>query len=284
MNAPTTTPGLPAVLPALPADLEPTRATLHAYAHAVGAVPRIHAVPHPKWWHISLGVRPTGFVTDPMVLLDGSTFDVLMDLTTHEVVVATSTGTVGRIPMDAGLSGTELGERLIAAVSGLGLEGDYDRDRFANDEPRSYDRRVASGFLATMVAVDRVLEAHRASVSGSVGPVQIWPHGFDIAFEWFGTRMVGDAESDEGTPMPSQINLGFYPAGDAYFYTNPWPFESDVLLANELPGAAEWHVEGWEGSTLPFAEVADRPDGAAQVLAYAAAVHDIAAPTLTSVH
>ena len=62
-----------AVFPALPAEYEPTRETLHAYARAVGSVPRAHGIAHPLWWHISLKVRPEGLVTDAVPLPAGRT-------------------------------------------------------------------------------------------------------------------------------------------------------------------------------------------------------------------
>ena len=65
--------------PTLPTDGEPTRATLHAYAHAVAALPRAHAAAHPLWWHISLKVRPDGLVTEAMPLPDGGAAFVRMD-------------------------------------------------------------------------------------------------------------------------------------------------------------------------------------------------------------
>ena len=50
-------------LPELPAAWEGTRATLHAYALAVAAIPRAYAEAHPKWWHVSLKLTDGGFVT-----------------------------------------------------------------------------------------------------------------------------------------------------------------------------------------------------------------------------
>ena len=94
--------------------------------------------------------------------------------------------------------------------------------------------------------------------------------------------MVSAAEGGESNDLPAQINLGFYPAGDAYFYSNPWPFEADVLLNVDLPGSAEWHTEGWEGSTLSYADVVGSADGVDRFLAYADAVFKAAVPTLTA--
>jgi len=269
-------------LPPLPEDWEPTRATLHAYALAVGALPRAHAAFHPRWWHISLTVRPDGLVTDSMPLPDGGSFFVRMDLRRHVVVVETSTGEHREVSMAAGLSATEMGEWLIAAAAELGLGGEYVTDKFANDEPRSYDPAAAAAFFHVLTSVELVFAIHRNGLSGEVGPIQLWPHGFDLAFEWFGTRVEEYEENGEVTEYPSQLNLGFYSAGRAYLYSNPWPFEADRLLAEELPSGAEWHTEGWEGSILYYDQVAGKPEADEQVLQYARAVYDAAAPTLTA--
>ncbi|MEA2002184.1 MAG: DUF5996 family protein [Actinomycetota bacterium] len=263
-------------------DWEPTRATLHLYANAVGTIPRAHAVAHPKWWHISLKVRPSGLTTDTMPLPGGGTFALRMDLRSHEVVLETSTGETRSISMAEGLTGTEFGEKLIATVGEFGLEAEYATDKFESDEAREYDPDAAAAFFAAIVNIDHNLEVHRSSLEGSVGPLQIWPHGFDLAFEWYGTRVETYEEDGETTEYPSQLNLGFYPAGRAYFYSNAWPFDKEVLLNVELPSGAEWHTEGWEGSELYYDQVAGEPDGAEKLLAYAKAVYEAAAPTLTT--
>jgi hypothetical protein len=271
-----------ASLPQLPDDLEETRASLHAYAHAVGAIPREHAAFHPRWWHISLKVRPDGLVTEAFPLPDGGSAFIRMDLRSDLIVFATSHGDERDLPMNAGLTATEMGDALIAAASEFGLEGEYNREKFENDDPRVYDPAVASGFFDVLVAVDGVFTEHRNLLGGEVGPIQLWPHGFDLAFEWFGTRKEVYEEDGEVTEHPSQLNLGFYPAGRAYLYSNPWPFEGAKLIDVELPSGAQWNTEGWEGSILHYDEIQADPDATEAVLAYAKAVYAAAAPTLTA--
>ncbi len=268
--------------PALPGDFEPTRATLHAYAHAVGALPRVHAVPHPKWWHISLKPKPNGLITETMALPSGETFQLRMDPRRHVIVLETSTGHEEMFAMTDGLTATQMGDALIGAVARLGLDGDYNREKFQNDEPREYDPAAAVTFFAALSAVDLVMQRHRAGLEGDVGPIQLWPHGFDLAFEWFGTRVETVEEHGETQSHPSQLNLGLYPGGRAYFYSNPWPFEEKELTAAPLPFGAEWHTEGWQGSILYYDQIAGEPDAADRLLAFAAAVHAAAAPTLTA--
>ena len=267
--------------PALPVDFEPTRATLHAYANAVAALPRVHAVAHPKWWHISLKVRPDGLVTEAMPLADGGAVFVRMDPRNDEIVIESSSGDRRSVPMDQGLTATEVGDALIRAAAEMGLAGEYDRAKFENDDPRPYNGEHAAGLFEAFVTVEAAIAEHRNRIGGEVGPIQLWPHGFDLAFEWFGTEKVPHEEDGETTELPSQINLGFYPAGEAYFYSNPWPFDRDALLAVELPEGARWNTEGWEGSMVQYSDLAGQSDGVERFLEYAGIVFDAASPLLT---
>ena len=267
--------------PALPEGRGDTLDSLHAYAHAVAALPRVHAVPHPQWWHISLEVRPDGLATAAMALPAGGSAYVRMDPRLHEVVFETSGGERRVFPMNAGLTAAEMGDALIAAGAEFGLEGDYDRSKFENDGDRPYDGSDAGAIFDAFVAAAGAMSIHRNRIEGTVGPIQLWPHGFDLAFEWYGTRMVEHEENDVTAIAPAQINLGFYPAGDAYFYSNPWPFDGADLLPVELPEGARWNTDGWEGSILPYEAVAGDPDGVDRFLAYARTVFNAAAPLLT---
>jgi hypothetical protein len=239
-------------------------------------LPRAHAVAHPKWWHIGLAVRPDGLVTDAMPLPDGGTFHVRVDPRAHEVVLETSTGSRTALSMREGRTGTEFGDALLALVAELGVAGEYAREKFESDEARAYDPQAAETFFAALVNIEHAFARHRAEIGGDVGPLQVWPHGFDLAFEWFGTRT--ETYGDE--VLPSQLNLGWYPAGEAYFYSNPWPFEADALLGHTLPHGAEWHTEGWQGTRLDYALLAGDSDGPEKLIEYAAAVFAVASPTL----
>ena len=264
---------------------EPTRQTLHLYSNAVGVIPRAHGIAHPKWWHISLKLRPDGLTTDNIPLPDGGVLALRLDLNQHQLVIGSSSGETRSVGLAEGLSGSEMGEWVITAVSQFGLQGDYPREKFVNDEQRSYDPEKAQNYFGVLANVARTFEAHRASLKGSVSPVQVWPHGFDMAFEWFGSRVERAEEHGEVQEFPSQLNLGFYP-GDSgvepYFYSNPWPFEKEALLNKPLPAGARWHSAGWEGAMLPYDQLVNEPDAEARLLQFAKAVYGLAAPTLTT--
>jgi hypothetical protein len=264
------------ILPPLLPEFEPTLTTLHAYAKALGAITRAHGIPHPKWWHVSLDIRPEGLVTDPIPLPGGGSLGINMDLKRHEIVLRASSGEDRRIDLEARPTGTEVGETLIEAAGRHGLDDRYDRERFTNDDPRVYEPATASAYLDAFVAVGGQFQRHRVSLGDRVSPVQLWPHGFDLSFEWFGTKNV----DSDGEQTPAQLNLGFYPGGDQpYFYSNPWPFDPD-LTSNALPDGATWHTRGWNGGHLPYDVVQRSVDPAQTLTGFAEAVFAAARPTL----
>ena len=265
---------------------EPTKESLHWYSKAVGVIPRAHAEFHPKWWHISLKVQPDGLVTENMPLPGGGIFFLKMDLFNHVVDLITSRGDRKQFSMTDGLSSTAFGDQLLGAVADMGLSGEYAREKFENDEARVYNPLDAEKYFATLVNIDQIFKKHRASLSGEVGPVQLWPHGFDLAFEWFGSRVVEYEEDGEVTVYPSQLNLGFSPGEPShpkpYFFSTPWPFEGAFLMDKALPEGARWFNDSWQGTLLPYEELVGDKQAAERLLAYARRVYEVSAPTLAA--
>ena len=269
-----------APFPQLPNDWEATRATLHAYARALGAIPRQHAPSHPQWWHASLKLDDKGLRTDDIALPDGRTLIGRMRFNEHTITLDVADSSTS-FAMTAGLTGTEMADALIAEAAELGLGDGYDRSKFDSDEARDYEPDHAVTFWEALRTVGSVFQARHTSLEGPLSPVQVWPHGFDLSFEWFGTKVERHEEDGEMTELPAQLNLGFYPAGDAYFYSNPWPFDA-ALVSAPLPHGAEWHTEGWQGSMMPYAALAGDTAGPSKLAEYATAVHAVAAPTLSA--
>jgi hypothetical protein len=207
-----------------------------------------------------------------------------MDLTKHAVVLATSNGDSQEFSMTAGLKSTQFDDQLIVAVFDLGLSGEYMREKFEDDGEREYDPSVAANFLTALNSAHEVFNKHRDAVTGEdIGPVQLWPHGFDMAFELFGTKQVEYEENGEITKYPSQLNLGFS-LGEAshpepYIYSNPWPFKEN-LKEQALPEGARWFIESWQGTMLPYAELAGDEKAGERLFEYAQRVYEVAAPTL----
>lgn len=265
------------------AGFEPTRQTLHTYSKAVTAVPRAVLASHSKWWHIALSVQPNGLISKPLPLPNDESLQILLNLQTHEIQLITNAGVQQAVSMQTGLSGKEMGNRIITAVTTLGLTTKVDKTRFATDTPTHYNPIEAEKFLAALQLAQQVFSEHSQAIPGETGPVNFWSHHFDLSTEWFGSRLIQAEEHGEEQTYPSQINLGFY-AGDEqtdpYFYSNPWPFEKDQLLDKPLPAGASWTTESFEGSIFPYAELIGDNTAVQRLRDYARTVYDLAAPTL----
>lgn len=263
------------VLTKAPESWPSTRSALHGRLLAIAAVPRAHAEPQPHWWHIGLRLVRTGLTTAPVALPSGEMLTLGADLAEHTVWWETTGGTHGGLPMGSGTA-TELGDRLLAEMTGLGLADTFDREKFASDESIEYDPAAAGWLLDTLQSIHPVFERYRATLDGQPGPILLWSHHLDMSFEWFGSKMV---EGEDGERAPAQLNLGFDPSDKPYFYSNPWPFP-EHLLETALPGHARWHTDGWTGTELPTAPLIGDPHWADELLDYAATVHRITRPTL----
>lgn len=272
----------PAEFPSLD-GFGPTRATLHIYARGMNALARRHASPRPNWWHTSLKVTPRGLQTDPFPLPAGGAATFLLDIPNAKMTLATASGPAQSFALDAGWSGTKMGDALVAAAAELGLSGTIERKRYAGDEPTVYDDDAAQRFFTALTNAHRAIQRHQAALPGEVGPAQLWPHHFDVSAEWYSTKQVSFEENGQMGILPAQINFGFFPGDDdagSYFYSNPWPFDTKSLLEHPLPAGASWHSDGWLGAKLPYEAVLEQQDAAARLAEFAGAVYAIAAPLL----
>ncbi len=258
-------------MPPLPDDWADTRATLQAYGHALTAIPRAGATPDDRWDHVSMTITSSGLATAPTPLADGTGLVGTIDLVAHEIVITTGDDTE-RIDISGGPSSRSIGDAMLAAAAAHGSEIDADTDRFGTSDDLPYNRDHAAAFLAAASYASTAFEEMNASVPGEVAGPHLWPHGFDIATEWYSPKMVPNGDSEAS----AQIAVGFYPANESYFYANPWPYEDSWGQRPPVEGST-WHLEGWQGAVLP-------PDGCANadIVAFGTAVHDLARATLSS--
>jgi hypothetical protein len=85
------------------ADWRPTQETLHLFTQIVGKVRAATAPPRNHWWHVALYVNSRGLTTGPL-LQDGRTFEILLDLSGHQLVVETVENETRGFPLREGLS------------------------------------------------------------------------------------------------------------------------------------------------------------------------------------
>jgi hypothetical protein len=257
-------------MPPLPADWEDTRNTLQAYSKAITAIPRAAGTPDPRWTHVAMYVDLVGLLTAPTPLADGTNLISTIDLRSHEIVIVAGDDAV-HIDISSGPSSLSVGEAAVSLAAKHGSDIDADKERFGASETLPYHKDHASAFFAAASYAASALQEMNNSLTGEITGPHLWPHGFDIATEWYSTKMVSHGDSEAS----AQIAIGFYPSNESYFYANPWPFEESWGEKPPFPGSS-WHLDGWQGAVLP-PEGLTKPD----IVAYGLAIHSLAEPGLS---
>jgi len=252
-------------LNALPAEWMQTRASLQAYAQALTAFPRVAAPKDRRWSHVAMDPTATGFASASTPLADGTVLDSEIDLVGHVVVVSAGDDRLA-FDLSEGPPPRQIGDAVMALTQKHGSDLDVDEDRFSNEATQTYDPAAASAFFEASNAFVAAVRRVNGALEGEIAGPHLWPHGFDIATEWFSERTV----DYDGSAANAQIALGWYPVDDAYVYANPWPF-MDEFADVALPAGAVWHREGWEGAKLDIPS--DSGISSEDVIAVGAAVH-----------
>jgi len=216
----------------------------------------------------------SGLSTAPITLGDGSELISTLDIARHQITVAAGAD-VRSIALKPGPSPLSVGEAITALAAEYGTDVGADASRYEDAAVQQYDPSDALSWLENTRWLMNTFDEINASISGEIAGPHLWPHGFDVATEWFSSKTV----EYNGSDASAQIAIGFYPAGDAYFYVNPWPFE-DAWAEAELPGGAVWHLDGWQGAKLMASDLGNGGDRDV-VVAVATAVHDLARDALS---
>jgi hypothetical protein len=207
-----------------------------------------------------------------MLLPGGGMWTGRLDLQRHVLAIDVGEREHAAIEVGTGSSATQLDAHLRDVLADLGIDATRSLAVDGLGEPGEYDADAAAAFWGILGDVAAVFETRRRVLSGDVGPTHVWPHGFDASFEWYPPASMAKGGA--------QLNVGFYPAEPAYFYSNPYPFD-ETLLTVPLPHGATWHTEDWEGSILPYEVLVGDRDAGRKLLDYLEAVATAAEPTLT---
>jgi hypothetical protein len=254
--------------PPLPlADWQPTLETLQGYAQLTGKVRRALTPRQKHWYHVSLRVGVNGLTTTP-IPAGPDTFEMVLDLIAHEVVISTSRGDRWQQPLH-GQSKAELCDAALAALAGMGIEPEIDRGLFDDTTPGTYDRQAVERYFRAMVQIDSVFKQFKGELREETSPVQLWPHHIDLAMLWFSGRLVPGVDPADEENADEQMNFGFTP-GDAgipapYFYITAYP-QPDGLTDTPLPADATWTTESFTGAVLMYEALTTAADPAGKLL------------------
>jgi len=241
--------------PSLPlAAWQDTFATFQMWTQIVGKTRLALSPMMNHWWNVTFYVTPQGLTTSAMPYGE-RTFSVDFDFIDHVLVVRTSDGTVGALPL-APRSVAEFYQEYLALLNGLGLDVriwpvPVEVERavpFAEDhEHASYDATYAHRFWRVLTQTDRVLQRFRGGFLGKSSPVHFFWGGCDLAVTRFSGRRapkhpggipnVADWVTQEAYSHEVS-SCGFWPGGgpiaEPMFYAYAYP---------EPPGFADFKVQ-----------------------------------------
>ncbi len=265
--------------PALPLPAwQPTRDTLQSYSKVLGKIRRALTPPQRHWAHVSLRVGPQGLTTTavPIPQADGATFEIGLDfLPTPQVRIVASRGQSWTQPL-TGQPLNQFCDSVLGALAQMGITAEIDRSLFTADTPGTIDAKAAKTFWQALASIHAVLQDFKAGLPGETGPVQLWPHHFDLALLWFSGRKVPGVDPANEEYADEQMNFGFSTGDEGmpepYFYATAYPWPEPIVAAS-LPAGAEWYTAGWKGGLLRYQSLVNAANPAEQLLAYLRAVH-----------
>jgi hypothetical protein len=246
----------------------PTRDRLHRWARLAGSVRRQRSPYRKHWWHIGLLPAARGLTTGPFGIPGGAA-EISLDLVAGELALQADDGRETRLalaldPATDGFAG------LRAGLVELGAE--VEMMGFGEPTPGAYDAAAARCYLRVLSAVGCALRAVQAELPGEASPIQLWPHGFDVAMTWLSGRLIpGQERVEDPEQRDETVTVGFS-TGDAndpypylYAIAHPWP----AAAKERVPEVGRWHASGWNGIVMPWAEVVASGDAITQVTSFA---------------
>lgn len=172
-----------------------THATLHMWMQIVGKVRLVQSPWLNHSWHVTLYVTARGLTTSS-IPYDDRSFQIDFDFIDHQLIVQSSDGRSGRLPLQPQSVATFYAN-LMAELSRLGLPVKINRKpnevveaiRFDRDEThRSYDHEHANRYWRILVQTDRILKDFRTRFIGKGSPVHFFWGGPDLAVTRFSGR------------------------------------------------------------------------------------------------
>lgn len=240
-----------------------TRDSLHRAAQVIGVVKKA-LVPHQaNALHLSLFVTPEGLTTER--LEKGGR--LALNFVRRAVEYHPAQGEKASIPL-AGNNAATLASALVEYTAHE--RGSVDTLPLPPDAttPFSADPTVAADYARALYSVYTALARFRARLLGTMTPMVVWPHGFDLSFLWFR----GNDLDEHSQP---HLNFGFSPGSAGfprpYLYVYAWPSPDD-LTSRSRPSLARWFSGSWKGVVVDYDNLTD-DDPEAQIEALAQEIY-----------
>lgn len=236
-------------------NFESTRDSLHRAAQVLGALKKTLVPPQANALHLSLFVTSEGLTTGKLAKGGRLKLNFVRRAVEYHPAQGeqASVSLIGINPATLASALVEFTAQEQGSVDTLPLPSD-------STSPFSLDATSAADYGRALYGVYTGLARFRARLLGTMTPMVVWPHGFDLSFLWFR----GNDPDEHSQP---HLNFGFSPGSAGfprpYLYAYAYPSPDD-LTSRQLPAPARWFTESWKGAVVDYDKVTDE-DAEAQI-------------------
>jgi uncharacterized protein DUF5996 len=283
--------------PDLPLDAwSDTCDTLHLWTQVAGKVRLVLTPLINHWWNVTYRVTSRGLIA-PANCYGGRSFDIFFDLFDHQLLIATSDGSLESFPLKA-MSVADFYEAFMEALRRLDIDvhiwtmpGEVENAiPFEQDQTHAqYDPEYASRFHQALVQSARVMNEFRARFIGKVSPVHFFWGSFDLAVTRFSGRTAPPPHSATPNVAPWVMaeayshevsSCGFWPGNGGYgraaFYVYAYP-EPEGYGDTALSIADAFYDKSLGQFILPYEDVYRAHDPDALLLRFFQETYEAAA-------
>ena len=228
-------------LPALQ-NWDATRQALHQAAQVIGGIKKVSVQPLPNYAHLGLYVYKDGLTSGH--LSDGG--ELQLNMTQSTIIYTCPEGDKSTVVLQ-GHSQASLTEAVLKAMSDAGHPAQPNRAETADQTPLAVDAATAASYQQALYSIYTTITRFRAHLIGSMSPVIIFPHGFDLSFLWFKRGSVEKTDP--------HLNFGFSPGSAGfprpyiYSYASPLP---EGYFDVTLPAPARFVRDPWKGMVIDY--------------------------------
>ena len=219
-----------------------TRDALHQIALVQSAIKVACVEPQPNSLQYSLSVTPAGLSAARLNVGGELCFDIA------DLRMVYSREDRVEFALDlAGYDQKTLLDDLVGAFASLGIEINPSQTYVKSKQRFAIERELAADYLTVLAAAYASLGRFRARLSGSLSPLVLWAHHFDLGFLWF-----PGANRDEHKDPQLAFGFAAYSPGldRPYFYAYGWTATAGYL---QIPVTAPARA-GTEGYTGLYAD------------------------------
>lgn len=207
--------------------------------------------PEPHYWHVGLEIVGNGLRTQKLIA-EGQEQRCVLDFVNANMNLGTKSWQF------ADYDPNGLKRELQNWLAGKGRKKEIAPIQFSKSSGSFEPTQAAEFSSAFSWARSIFIDLEPSLGTGSLSPVLLYPHHFDVAFSWF---------PDNKLQYTMGLSTGDETIAEPYFYVTAYP-EPNGFTASKLPTSAFWQSIGFSGAILKYNDAVSAEDPSSAVANY----------------